>query len=180
MKTVTVQAGDEGCVRVVERRPEVVTCVLPASHQPCAGACWACAGRAAQRSATTESSSSLRSIRYNPPLMAPKRKPIIERFLWKFKVDTQTGCWIWTGAKAGDDYSYLFLREAKHLDGLVYNVYKYGHVASYELFIGPIPEGKEIHHKCRVHACVNPHHLEALTHRENMLLDDTIVSRNLS
>jgi hypothetical protein len=34
---------------------------------------------------------------------------------------------------------------------------------------GPIPEGLEIDHLCRVQLCVNPEHLEAVTHRENML-----------
>ena len=41
------------------------------------------------------------------------------------------------------------------------------HRASYEAFIGPIPDGLTIDHLCRVHACVRPDHLEAVTRSEN-------------
>ena len=42
-----------------------------------------------------------------------------------------------------------------------------GHRLSYELFVGPIPEGLELDHLCRVKGCYNPDHLEAVTHQEN-------------
>jgi hypothetical protein len=42
------------------------------------------------------------------------------------------------------------------------------HRKAYTDAFGPIPEGLEIDHLCRVRHCVNPDHLEAVTHVENM------------
>jgi len=38
----------------------------------------------------------------------------------------------------------------------------------YERINGPIPDGLELDHLCRVHSCVNPDHLEPVTHTVNM------------
>lgn len=42
------------------------------------------------------------------------------------------------------------------------------HRVAYELFVGPIPDGMELDHVCRVRNCINPAHLEAVTHEENI------------
>jgi hypothetical protein len=39
----------------------------------------------------------------------------------------------------------------------------YTHVAVYELLVGPVPEGCELHHRCENGNCCNPAHLVALT-----------------
>jgi hypothetical protein len=43
------------------------------------------------------------------------------------------------------------------------------HRVIYEYLVGPIPDGLSIDHLCRVRHCVNPAHLEPVTHRENVL-----------
>jgi HNH endonuclease len=43
----------------------------------------------------------------------------------------------------------------------------YTHRLGWKLLRGPIPEGKELHHRCGVYACWNPDHLELVTHAEN-------------
>ncbi len=46
---------------------------------------------------------------------------------------------------------------------------EYAHRKMYRKYKGEIPEGMQIDHLCRVRACVNPNHLEAVTRSENAL-----------
>lgn len=46
---------------------------------------------------------------------------------------------------------------------------KLAHRVSYEMFVGPIPDGMQIDHLCRNRGCVNPKHLEAVSQRENVI-----------
>jgi hypothetical protein len=43
------------------------------------------------------------------------------------------------------------------------------HIIAYLRAYGPYPEGLDIDHLCRNPGCINPKHLEAVTHRENIL-----------
>jgi len=63
-------------------------------------------------------------------------------------------CWRWTGTH--DAYGYANFK----VQDVDYKV----HRVSYELCVGPIPEGLTLDHLCRVRDCVNPLHLEA--HKE--------------
>lgn len=69
------------------------------------------------------------------------------------------GCHEWTAGK--DFYGYgSFSINKKHIKA---------HRFSYQLYKGMIPEGLVIDHLCRNKSCVNPTHLEAVTHRENCI-----------
>lgn len=71
----------------------------------------------------------------------------------------ENDCWIWQGGKKGDGYGSLFWNGRAQP----------AHRVFYEELLAPIPEGLVLDHLCRVPACVNPLHLEPVTHRENIL-----------
>lgn len=71
--------------------------------------------------------------------------------------EPNSGCWLWSGALDPCGYGRI-ARNGKE---------QKAHRVSYYLAKGPIPDGLELDHLCRVRACVNPDHLEAVTHKVN-------------
>jgi hypothetical protein len=86
-----------------------------------------------------------------------------ERFDAKWRVGPLawdgTPCWIWTASTNKAGYGLFW-------DG---NRLLPAHRVAYQLYVGPIPAGLETDHRCRRHPCVNPAHLEPVTHRVNVL-----------
>lgn len=82
-------------------------------------------------------------------------RPTIEQAFWeranKVRADN---CWLWSGAINDDGYGILRRKSA--------------HRFSYEMHFGAIPKGMEIDHICCVRSCVNPRHLEVVSHTENV------------
>lgn len=68
-----------------------------------------------------------------------------------------SGCWIWTDGSSSK-YARFMLNWKTHT----------AHRYVYEQLVGAIPEGLVIDHLCRVPRCVNPEHLEPVTHTENI------------
>jgi len=91
-------------------------------------------------------------------------KDMRERLLSKIKKD-KNGCWTWTGYRLRKKYGDYGLI---HIGRLPNKKIKRAHRVSYEFFVGPIPEGLEIDHLCHNTLCINPDHLEPVTHAENM------------
>lgn len=72
-------------------------------------------------------------------------------------VEDSNGCWLWQGwTRRGYGATSDSGRKVS------------AHRASYEFFVGPIPEGLHLDHLCRVTQCVNPAHLEPVTPAENV------------
>ena len=74
------------------------------------------------------------------------------------KIDKSGDCWLWTGSVNSRGYGGIII------DGKYFRA----HRIMYEMFKGKIPKGLEVDHLCEVRTCVNPEHLEAVTHSENM------------
>jgi hypothetical protein len=87
-----------------------------------------------------------------------KRRSELERLLDRTVLEPthpELGtCWRFTGMTTP------YGRIAKAQDS-------YTHRLGWKLLRGPIPAGKELHHRCGVYACWNPDHLEPVTHAEN-------------
>ena len=81
-----------------------------------------------------------------------------ERYARYLEPIPESGCWIWTGALTTRGYGSV----------RVANGTARAHRATYEMALGPIPTGLELDHLCRVPTCVNPDHLEPVTHTENV------------
>ena len=71
----------------------------------------------------------------------------------------ESGCWLWGKSLTELGYGRIAVN-GKAMKA---------HRVSFQALIGEIPEGKELDHLCRVRSCVNPDHLEPVTHRENVL-----------
>jgi hypothetical protein len=80
---------------------------------------------------------------------------------------TQT-CWLWKGTIDDKGYGRLTLNKKRI----------FAHRYAYELLVAPITDGLELDHLCRNTRCVNPAHLEPVTHRENVLRGISVAAVN--
>ena len=85
----------------------------------------------------------------------------IRRFMKRVRQDGHrlfggTPCWTWTGARQSKGYGAFRLGGRGTPPELAHRV-------AWRLFVGPIPPGKDLHHKCYNPACCNPDHLEPIS-----------------
>lgn len=96
---------------------------------------------------------------YGDPLAGgsdrPKGATVEERFdtKWRFTMY----CWEWTAATGGKGYGDFRINRRTHR----------AHKVAYERWVGPIPAGMFVDHRCHNHACVNPMHLRLVTPKQN-------------
>jgi ribosomal protein S14 len=75
------------------------------------------------------------------------------------RVQKTDGCWIWTGALNDSGYGVLKWLGRENVRA---------HRVSYEIHVGPIPEGSIVRHDCDNPPCVRPDHLRPGTDADNM------------
>lgn len=97
--------------------------------------------------------------------------PLMDRLVQKIDVLAPDGCWQWISTVNSEGYGQIRISGKQ----------RGAHRVVYEELVGPIPEGLQLDHLCRNRSCVNPDHLEPVTHRENWRRGDhpaAIVQRN--
>ena len=94
-----------------------------------------------------------------------------EQRFWSHIRKEDNGCWRWTGnINSVTGYGRFCVKYVEHV----------AHRYSYELLVGTIPEGLQLHHLCRNRWCVNPNHLLPITSRDHLRLENPLIVSNLS
>lgn len=84
----------------------------------------------------------------------------LERFEDKYMPEPNSGCWIWLDHISKTTGYGNFRGLEKRMSA---------HRASWRLYRGSIPLGKQVNHTCGTRCCVNPTHFYVGTQKENML-----------
>ena len=85
---------------------------------------------------------------------------IDDRFWAKVDICGADECWLWLAAKSSTGYGVFSFQRNKGMSA---------HRVAYILTHGPVAKGIDVDHLCRNRLCVNPSHLNLLTHKENLL-----------
>lgn len=83
-----------------------------------------------------------------------------------------TTCWVWQGTTGGGNIGQPY--GMFWLDGRT----QLAHRAAYSLLVGPVPDGLELDHLCRIRLCVRPLHLEPVSSQVNVHRSDSPMGQN--
>lgn len=100
--------------------------------------------------------------RHGDPLATQFRDgPLRPWFESRMDKSDPDGCWPWLGrTHTRKDFTY----GALDVDGDE----TLAHIVSHNLFVGPVPKGMYVDHRCHNTVCVRPDHLRAVTPGQNM------------
>ena len=93
--------------------------------------------------------------------MISSKSTLMQRICQNIRICSD-GCWYWMGSLDHYGYGTLGASISKGKKTLK------AHRLSYEMFVGSIPQGLHLDHLCSNKRCVNPEHLEPVTHSGNM------------
>lgn len=95
------------------------------------------------------------------------------QFHAKFRIDPDSGCWLWTGAISRYGYAIFTTYPTK--------ITHRAHRLSYQWRHGAIPDGLVLDHfACDTPRCCNPDHVRPVTVRENILRSNHVSAWNLA
>ena len=97
--------------------------------------------------------------------MNDRRYLVEQRLLARRRINKETGCWEYTKGLTRCGYGRMGATGVLGKSTTVHRI-------AYVLWVGPIPEGLEVHHECKTRSCFNPEHSRAVTHAENVALGD--------
>lgn len=75
--------------------------------------------------------------------------------LSNIRVD-ENGCWLWQLGRSGGYGKVVY--DGKN---------QAAHIVCYTLFVGPVPDGKQLNHSCNIKLCCNPTHVYPGTQADN-------------
>lgn len=89
-----------------------------------------------------------------------KRHRSVLDWFWEYVDKRPDGCWLWAGSVNKSGYGVFTGRGIR------------AHRFAWEVENRrQVPDGLELHHECKNKRCVNPTHLRACTHQENVLAE---------
>lgn len=114
-------------------------------------------------------SSGLCASHYNQWLKKKELKPLqvqyhglseSVRFMRRVDKSAPNGCWNWTGSRMNRSWHGQWRNSAGEHEMV--------HRAAWRMFVGPIPDGMFVLHRCDNPVCLNPSHLFLGTQTDNM------------